>query len=191
MTTSNTFRFNPIWTSVVTALLLLVVNHTAEAQGGCGFGPGLGCSGTDYTNFGMNSNNDAASIEYDNFVSTVHSTVVRTSDGTFKVWGERMGDNKGSLTAPAELTAENYPALKGVVLKVAMGSADQNKTQGIVLTTDGLYAWSNEGGVLHEDLTVSSALQKVGVVGNGNEYGLPEGVLPRDVKMLFATARTL
>src|SRR5690606_2047190 len=117
MTTSNTFRFNPIWTSVVTALLLLVVNHTAEAQGGCGFGPGLGCSRTDYTNFGMNSNNDAASIEYDNFVSTVHSTVVRTSDGTFKIWGERMANDLGNLLAPTDLNSINYPTLNGVVLK--------------------------------------------------------------------------
>src|SRR5690606_2421472 len=177
--------------ALLTVIFLVVFNQTAKAQGGngCGFRPGFGCPGTDYSNFGMNSNNDAATIEYDNFVSTVHSTVVRTSEGTFKVWGEMMSNDAGSLTAPTDLNSTNYPALNGVVLKVAMGSTDQDRTQGIVLSTDGLYAWSYEGMVLHDELTDSRIFQKVMI--DGNSTGLPHGVEPTQVKMLFASYRVL
>lgn len=189
MINTHILRVNANWAALLTILFLLALNLTADAQGGCGFGPGLGCPGTNYSNFGMNSTDEAATIEYDNFVSTVHSTAVRTSDGTFKVWGERMANNAGNLLVPTDLNSANFPALKGVVLKVAMGSADQNRSQSIVLTTDGLYAWSNEGEVLHADLTTGTTLQKVAI--DGNPKGLPHGVEPTQVKMLFASSKVL
>jgi hypothetical protein len=65
---------------------LFTYSYQINAQ--CGT-PVVGCPGTDFGNFGYNSNNNSATIEYDNFVSTFHSTVVRDADGNFQVW-ERM-----------------------------------------------------------------------------------------------------
>src|SRR3954464_5408188 len=55
--------------------------------------PVIGCPNVNLSNFGSESNNDAATIEYDNFVSGFHSTVVRTSNGSFQVWGEKIANN--------------------------------------------------------------------------------------------------
>ena len=41
---------------------------------------------------------NSATIEYDNFVSTFHSTVVRDADGNFQVWGENVVVGADSLT---------------------------------------------------------------------------------------------
>ena len=46
------------------------ISNYIFAQGACGFGPGKGCPGTQYDNAFVNSDNNAATIEYDNFVST-------------------------------------------------------------------------------------------------------------------------
>ncbi|WP_276380877.1 Ig-like domain-containing protein [Flavobacterium sp. H4147] len=154
--------------------------------------PITGCSGTNLSNFGADSNNDASSIEYDNFVSSFHSTIVRTSDGSLQVWGERMANNGTSnVLSPRVINRTNYPALSASAtpLKAALGSSSANNTQGILLATDGLYAWSTEGAVLHADITSSTSFQKITIGGNTN--GLPSGVVPGDVKMMFATYGTL
>jgi hypothetical protein len=54
---------------LTSTLLVLLVSSVAKAQ--CGFGPGEGCSGTDYTNSFSNSTT-AATLEYDNFTSSYH-----------------------------------------------------------------------------------------------------------------------
>jgi len=65
----------------------------------CGFQ--ATCPNTDYLNFGMGSNTDAASIEYDNFISSFHTTVVTTAQGTYKIWGESAAANgTDNLLAP-------------------------------------------------------------------------------------------
>ena len=69
-------------------VFLFTYSYQINAQ--CGT-PVVGCPGTDFGNFGYNSNNNSATIEYDNFVSTFHSTVVRDADGNFQVWGENVG----------------------------------------------------------------------------------------------------
>ncbi|URM36160.1 hypothetical protein [Flavobacterium anhuiense] len=63
--------------------IFFIFSHLSNAQ--CAT-PVAGCSNTDLSNFGAASNNNAATIEYDNFVSSWHTTVVRTSDGSFQTW---------------------------------------------------------------------------------------------------------
>ncbi|OXA84096.1 T9SS type B sorting domain-containing protein [Flavobacterium hercynium] len=153
--------------------------------------PVVGCSLTDLSNFGVGANDNAATIEYDNFVSSYHATIVRTSDGSLQVWGEKIAsDGITNLLSPVTINASNFPALTTATpLKAALGSLSGSVVQGILLATDGLYAWSTEGAVLDEEITAGTTFQKITI--NGNATGLPAGVNPGDVKMMFATYKTL
>ena len=172
-------------------LLFLGFFASTNALAQCGFQ--ATCPNTDYLNFGMGSNSDAASIEYDNFISSFHTTVVRTAQGSYKVWGETSSnDGTTELLAPTLINSSNFPALTGTILKAHLGSssvysstASGSGVQGIVLTTTGLFAWGSEGAVIHPNLTSSTTFQKLTI--NGNNQGLPSGVTPTDVKMLFVT----
>ncbi len=164
----------------------LFFSHSVDAQ--CGFLPT--CSSTDYLNFGMGSNTNATTLEYDNFLSGYHCTVVRTSSGNYKTWGQDMGnDGVADILTPMIINNANFPALTGNVLKAHLGSTGSSAAQGIVLATDGLYAWSAEGLILHANITSSTTFQKLTI--NGNTQGLPAGVAPTDVKMMFSTNQTL
>ncbi len=175
--------------SLKTAFLLIACSwqQNVNAQF-CGYEPGNGCPNTDYNNAFLQSTNNAATIEYDNFVSTFHSTMVRTSSGDFKVWGEKMANNgTSSVLSPQDLNNVNYPALGSAkVLKVTGGSAapDAWFAQFIALATDGLYAWGQAGRVIHSNITSGNTFQKITV--NGKADGLPPGVSPADVKMMTA-----
>ncbi|KIQ16499.1 hypothetical protein RT99_20760 [Flavobacterium sp. MEB061] len=187
----NYFTLNKILNfkkTIFLFFLLFIFNQVSNAQ--CST-PIVGCSNTDLSNFGSDSNNNAATIEYDNFVSSFHTTVVRTSDGSFQVWGEDIGnDGLADVLSPLTINVANFPALTTATpLKVGLGSISANNVQGIVLATDGLYAWSKEGIVLDGSITSGTAFQKITIGGNAN--GLPTGVTPGDVKMLFATYKTL
>ncbi|MCG9911084.1 MAG: Ig-like domain-containing protein, partial [Flavobacteriales bacterium] len=175
------------------AASLLAVSNT-NAQSGftlCGFGAGQGCPGTVYSNAFMNSNNNEAQIEYDNFVSSFHSTIGRQENGGFRVWGEDMGNNgTADLLSPLNMTSANYPALGSAIpFKAGLGSSSPNNVQGILLASDGLYAWGSEGEVLDGAITSSTTFQKLTI--NGQADGLPVGVDPADVKMMFVTYRTI
>ncbi len=169
--------------------LMLSLFSTTGIIAQCGFLPT--CSSTNYLHFGMGSTTNATSLEYDNFVSAYHSTVVRTSSGVYKVWGEDMAnDGATDVLAPTLINSINYPALGSAsVLKVGLASQNGNTVQGVLLATDGLYAWSFENSILHTNITSSTAFQKLTI--NGQTDGLPAGVNPTDVKMMFATYHTL
>jgi gliding motility-associated-like protein len=172
--------------SFFTTLFFIFISTFSYAQ--CGFLDT--CPNTDYFNFGMKSTTDATTLEYDNFTSSFHSTLVRTSTGVYKVWGEDMAnDGAADLLSPIEMTPANFPGLTGTILKAGLGSSSANNVQGIVLATDGLYAWSTEGQVLHADATSGTNFQKLTI--NGNSQGLPTGVTPTDVKMMFVTNQTI
>ncbi len=171
-------------------VLLITLSFSNKSNSQCATPP-VGCPTTDLTNFGVDSNNNASTIEYDNYISSFHSTVVRTANGTLQTWGEDMGnDGLVDLLSPITINATNYPALGSAIpLKAMLGSNSANNVQGILLATDGLYAWSKEGIVLDASITSSSTFQKLTI--NGNTNGLPTGVTPADVKMMFATYQTL
>src|SRR5690606_31723978 len=131
-----------------------------------------------------------ATIEYDNFVSIFHSTVVRTAYGSYETWGQRLGnDGVSHLLSPTEINTVNFPALTGSILKASLGSDFVTVGQGIVLTTTGLFAWSDPGAVIHSSLTPTSVFQKLTI--DGQSDGLPAGVDPLDVKMMFTTHGTM
>lgn len=162
--------------------------HKTSAQ--CGYAAGLGCTGTDYNNFGYNSYNNPATIEYDNYVSGYHQTVARTFSGEFLIWGHHIGSNGVShVLSPQSLDATNYPGLTGTVLKASIGSYGYSNQQTIILTTTGLFAMGMEGIVLSTNIKNNKPLSKLTI--NGNTTGLPATVNPGDVKMLFVTTGTI
>ncbi|MDP4865791.1 MAG: Ig-like domain-containing protein, partial [Crocinitomicaceae bacterium] len=171
---------------LILVLFPIVASQYTSAQ--CGFQ--ATCPNTNYLNFGMGSNSDRNTIEYDNFCSSYHSTVVRTANGTYKTWGEGLANNGiANVLAPIEINSTNYPALTGQILKAHLASKRSGTAQGIVLTTTGLFAWGVEGTAIHQNLTTSNTFQKITV--GGNAQGLPTGVAPTDVKMIFTTYKTM
>ena len=141
-------------------------------------------------NTGILSNDNAADIAYDNMGSAFHSTLIKEPNGGWKVWGEYMGeDGSSNVLSPLSFNATNYSALTGTIYKMAIGSDYSLNVQLIVLTSDGLFVLGEEGAVVSDFLTSSNSFQKLTV--NGKLDGLPLGVAPDNVKMLFAANRTL
>lgn len=145
---------------------------------------------------------DPNTIEYDNMVSVFHSTIVREFDGKIKVWGQGIAQDgfgtSGNVAPPQLLNAANYGTgtnqLSGTVLRFAAGSST-NTQQFAVLTTDGLYFWGNQGVMVPltngANNVNSGAFRKAKVETYGTSGykadGLPLGVNPSDVKMMFGT----
>jgi len=70
--------------------LFFIFGHQSNAQYTT---PAVGCTNTDLADFGADSNNDATRIQYDDFVSSSHTTIIRTSDGSFQTWDKGIGNN--------------------------------------------------------------------------------------------------
>lgn len=159
-----------------------VVPIAANAQ--CGYIEGLGCPGTNYSNYGSASNHDAASIEYDNFISAFHTSILRDPEGGFRIWGENTAPNgKSVLWIPTPIDAFHFPLIKARPLKAAMGSKAHRNVQSFVLTADDkLWVWGKRGAVLHAAVTKSDSMQSI---------ILPRGIHAMDVKTLFATTEAL
>lgn len=177
---------------VIIALLpiILALAPLQRTQAQCGYAVGLGCANTDYNNFGYNSTSDFTTLEYDNYVSGYHQTVARTFTGDFMIWGHyTASDGVNSVLSPQSINAINYPGLTGTVLKATIGSYGYSNQQTIVLTTTGLFALGKPGVVLTTDIVNTPVFSKLTI--NGFDDGLPPGVSPKDVKMMFATHVTL
>lgn len=145
-----------------------------------------GCNSNTYTNSA-----DPNTIEYDNLISAFHASLAKEKDGAYKIWGQTSGSNGADLYTPTIVAPGsgngnfNYT---GTALKVAAGS-NSTTHQFAVLTTDGLYVWGTN------NILISSAIRNVNTFGkitvNGKTDGLPAGVSPTDVKMMFGSYRTL
>jgi len=163
-------------------LLTSMSPNSTTAQGNCY--STSGCA--NYSNFGYNATT-AATLEYDNYISTFHATGVRDIDGTIKVWGEGTGPAgtwASSKLIPTAVNPGNYPGLTGTPLKLAMGGRNTN-SQNILLTSDNkLWAWGVEDYTVSTDLTSSWAFGQLSV-------GLPTGVTAANVKMMFAAYQIL
>ncbi|WP_153797762.1 T9SS type A sorting domain-containing protein [Foetidibacter luteolus] len=144
-------------------------------------------------NFGIQTYTPSCSSDlYDQFVSAYHTTIAKGTDGTWYVWGEHgMPNGTDPLYTAQALSPANGYSYSGTILKVAMGSSGNGNSQHIVLTTAGLYAWSEEPRVLPAAMTASDAFDKMVSPTNGNLYGLPVGVNPSDVTIMTATAQAL
>ena len=177
----NVYKFLPSYAGVYVlgSAILASLNVTAQCVA-----PSVGCAGNDRTNAYLHSTTPAT-IEYDNVVSLFHSTFARQADGRVLVWGEKIGSSGGNVLAPQEINAANYPGLTGEILKFAGGSQINTNSQHFVLTTNGLFFWGTD----HWGIGTGTSFQKVSIDGQAN--GLPAGVTPADVKMLFGTNRML
>lgn len=168
-------------------IVLLVISQKSYSQ--CGFAAGLGCPATDYSNYGFNSTANAATLEYDNFTSAFHATIIRNSDGKFQIWGEQVAaDGTSPLLVPTEINSTNFPGLTGTPIKAAIASLAANH-QVALLTTDGLFVWGSKNIIF--DITIKNNTAFGKIVVKGKLDGLPDGVSPADVKMMFATTGAL
>jgi hypothetical protein len=137
------------------------------------------------TNAGVYSNNDPKTIAYDNMGSSFHSTFASQPTG-YIVWGEDIANagNANHLN-PVFINSTNYPALTGNIYLVGLGSYSINAVQLIVLTSTGLFAGGRPGAVISTSIKSTNVFAKLTV--NGKTDGLPTGIAPDSVKMLFVT----
>ncbi len=167
--------------SILWFLLLLLPASFIRAQS-CFTGTG-GCQ--DYSNFGVNSvGRHAADLEYDNFTSSLHTTIVRDIDGNLVIWGQAGLSNGGNALIPTVINQTNFPGLTGIPLKAATGSWNSGiNAQNILLTDDNkLWAWGNTNTVLSSDVKPTAAF---------GSFNLPAGVAAANVKMMFVTSNTI
>ena len=152
--------------------------------------PETACSENTFT-----KSTDPNTIEYDNIVCGFHATILKESNGDTKVWGDEANANgTSSVTAPRLVTPANGYNYTGSPLRVTMGSYAGSSLTSVVhqfalLTTTGLYVWGKPGTLVHSDIKGNSAFGSITI--NGKNDGLPAGVSPSDVKMLFGSYKTL
>lgn len=144
-----------------------------------------GCNSNTFVN-----STDPNTIEYDNLISVFHASLAKEKDGSFKVWGQVSNSNGTSdLLSPTSLTSSNGFNYAGTPLRVAAGSNSNAGHQFALLTTDGLYVWGTPNILVSSTIKSAAAFGKITI--NGKTDGLPAGVSPAEVKMMFGSYRTL
>ncbi len=140
-------------------------------------------------NTGLYSGNDPEKIEYDNIITVFHASVTKDAFNNYKIWGA-LADSTGTenVLSPQYINSENYPNLTGNIKKVALGSYFGD-IQLIVLTDDGLFVSGFPGTVIPKSIKSTKNFERITV--NGKSDGLPLGVNPDNVKMMFATTGSL
>lgn len=175
-----------------TLILLFTLSSTAyKAQGYCV----SGCNENAFIDSA-----DPNTIEYDNLISAFHATIVKEKGGNFKIWGQNTASKEDvdygnrDLLIPtiigsgSSLAHANFNYV-GTPLRAAAGSVNTSH-QFALLTTDGLYAWGVNNVLISNAITNGNLdFSKISI--NGKTDGLPAGVAPADVKMMFGSYRTL
>lgn len=149
------------------------------------------CGGSEFCNgnTGLYSNDDATNIAYDNMGSSFHSSYIKEPNGEWKTWGADMkNDGFSAALSPISINTTNYPLLTGTIYKVVVGSYGTS-SQLIVLTSDGLFVGGGGNVVVSSAITGTSMFKRITV--DGKSDGLPLNINPDQVKMIFATTRTL
>lgn len=156
-----------------------------------------GCNENTFVN-----TSDPNTIEYDNIISVFHSSIIKEVDGNFKVWGQGIGADRSHKYSPTLLLPSEGYNYEGEVLKVAAGSIAgiSNTEEFALLTSERLYYWGTRGYLVNQNIrsgntfnhnfAPSNAIATEGVSGT-NPTGLPMGVAPEDVKMMFGSYGTL
>jgi gliding motility-associated-like protein len=98
----------------------------------------------------------------------------------------------GQVT-PLEISTSNYSSLTGTIYKAGIGGSYTGTSidQAVVLTSTGLFAWGAVGSLFSPSLTTSPGVAQITPPAGSSPIGLPIGLEPSDVKMLFAMYRTL
>ena len=131
---------------------------------------------------------------YDKIISGYHASIAQKSNGEYVAWGSAFSNTNTDLVSPTIINQSFGVPAGEVVLKATIGglSGGGGQDQGAVLTQSGLYAWGTEGKLLANGLTTSGSFQKIsGFTSGANSFGLPTGVEPSDVEILFGSNLTL
>ncbi|MGX9985019.1 hypothetical protein ACVFVN_01315 [Soonwooa purpurea] len=171
-----------------------------------------GCNGNAFLH-----TSDPNTIEYDNFISGFHSSIIKQKDGNFLIYGQNTNASStsgdASLYKPTLVHPDNGFKYNGTPLKMALGSQgyyapdpkdislNRSYDQYALLTTEGLYMWGSAnvsgnkyaGIIIHNSIKPSFSMEKITTshITNANQYGLPPNVTPESVKMLFGTYSAL
>lgn len=131
---------------------------------------------------------------YDKIISGYHASVAIKSTGEYSIWGANMAPTglSGQVT-PLEISTSNYSSLTGTIYKAGIGGSYTGTSidQAVVLTSTGLFAWGAVGSLFSPSLTTSPGVAQITPPAGSSPIGLPIGLEPSDVKMLFAMYRTL
>jgi gliding motility-associated-like protein len=131
---------------------------------------------------------------YDKLISGYHASVAIKSTGEYSIWGANMAATglTGQLT-PLEINSSNYSGISGTIYKAGIGGTNSGASidQAVVLTSTGLFAWGAIGSLFNPSLTNSAGVAQIIPPTGSSSIGLPMGLEPQDVKMLFAVYRTL
>jgi gliding motility-associated-like protein len=131
---------------------------------------------------------------YDKLISGYHASVAIKSTGEYSIWGANMAPSglTGQLT-PLEINSTNYAGISGTIYKAGIGGTNTGASidQAAVLTSTGLFAWGAVGSLFNPSLTTSQGVAQITPPTGSSPIGLPMGLEPQDVKMLFAVYRTL
>lgn len=131
---------------------------------------------------------------YDKLISGYHASVAIKSSGEYSIWGANMAPSglTGQLT-PLEINSTNYGGISGTIYKAGIGGSYTGNSidQAVVLTSTGLFAWGAVGSLFSPTLTTSPGVAQITPPVGSSPIGLPIGLEPSDVKMLFAMYRTL
>lgn len=131
---------------------------------------------------------------YDKIISGYHASVAIKSTGEYSIWGANMTPTglNGQVT-PLEISTSNYSSLTGTIYKAGIGGSYTGTSidQAVVLTSTGLFAWGAVGSLFSPTLTTSPGVAQITPPAGSSPIGLPIGLEPSDVKMLFAMYRTL
>lgn len=137
------------------------------------------------SNVGVFSNNNPATIAYDNMGSSFHSTYSVEEIGN-RFWGEQMQSNGLSdLLTPQFINSTNYSVLTGKIYHIGLGSNSINDVQYVVLTSTGLFVGGSINAVISSSVLNTQTFSKISI--NGKSDGLPTGISPDSVKMMFVT----
>ncbi|MHA8084259.1 invasin domain 3-containing protein [Aquirufa antheringensis] len=166
MGSSSTIYYFRVWGWMI---LFFCVAHTSQAQ----------CNVND---------------PYDKLISGYHASVAIKSTGEYSIWGANMAPSglTGQLT-PLEINGTNYSGISGTIYKAGIGGTNSGASidQAVVLTSTGLFAWGAVGSLFSPSLTTSAGVAQITPPTGSSPIGLPIGLEPQDVKMLFAVYRTL
>ncbi|WP_377980936.1 invasin domain 3-containing protein [Aquirufa esocilacus] len=131
---------------------------------------------------------------YDKIISGYHASVAIKSTGEYSIWGANMAPSGlvGQLT-PLEINGTNYSGISGTIYKAGIGGTNTGASidQAAVLTSTGLFAWGAVGSLFSPSLTTSAGVAQITPPVGSSPIGLPMGLEPSDVRMLFAVYRTL
>lgn len=145
-------------------------------------------------------------LEYDNLISGFHSSIAKQKNGNYLIWGQGAKPNTfgENLYEPTEITPANGFNYTGKILKATLGTrgtTNEGSDQYAILTTDGLYIWgggdpmaARKDGLVHRSVKDTQTFDKItntNITNAEPTTGLPIGVSPTDVKMMFGSYATL